>query len=213
MQTGSGKKAQLGEISRQGRGGSIGAAGIVMVAIAAAGCGWIVGRLQTAPAASVAEPDGGTESAALATRHIATHVPVADVDHRAAAAIPAASDAGGGNPPGGLDPELLAASLAGGTDAQRLAALTTALEYDVELPAERLIAAYEHDASDQVRLLAFTTYVDTLATQVDAARAAMQAATGNTSDVVRMEAARRLAELAAYEVQMTLAPTGLEIKP
>jgi hypothetical protein len=138
---------------------------------------------------------------------------VPDVDHRAAAPIPAASDAGGGSSPGGLDPELLAASLAGGTDAERLAALTTALEYDVELPAERLIAAYENDASDQVRLLAFTTYVDTLATQVDAARAAMQAATGNTSDVVRMEAARRLDELAAYEAQMSLAPTGLEIKP
>jgi hypothetical protein len=212
MQYGSDKNTQPGATSRQGRRGLAGPVRLVMVAIVAAGFGWIAGRLQTAPVASVAKPEWRAEPTAPAPRHATTRIPAPNLEHRVGAAVLPAADAGGGTSLDGLDSELLVARLASGTDAERLAALNTALEYDVELPAERLIDAYEHDASDDVRLLAFTTYIDTLATQVEVARAAMHSATGNASRAVRAEAGRRLDELTAYEAQLTLAPAGPDFK-
>lgn len=100
------------------------------------------------------------------------------------------------------DPERLLQALVNGDDAERLAALHTALENDVEVPPERLIAAYQYDASDELRLLAFTTYIDSIATRVEFARDAMQSATANSSVAVRDEATRRLEQLVAYEAQL-----------
>jgi hypothetical protein len=101
-----------------------------------------------------------------------------------------------------LSPEYLATQLTQGTDHQRLAAITTALQNGVELPPDLLINAYFNDASDEVRLLAFTTYIDSMSDDVELVRSALQVATNNSSSTVQAEALRRLNELTAYEAAM-----------
>ena len=59
-----------------------------------------------------------------------------------------------------INAEDLATAFTLGTDSERHAALTKALQYDIELPPDLLINAYVNDPSDDVRLLAFTTYID-----------------------------------------------------
>lgn len=98
-----------------------------------------------------------------------------------------------------VSPESLAIEFASGTDGERLAALTQAVQYNIELQPDILINAYVNDPSDDVRLLAFTTYIDSVSDEVEVVRAALQSATNNTSPIVQAEADRRLVELTTYE--------------
>lgn len=95
--------------------------------------------------------------------------------------------------------ESFATEFSNGTDGERLAALTQALQYGIEIQPQLLIDAYLNDPSEDVRLLAFTTYVDSVSDEVEVVRAALQSATNNTSPIVQAEADRRLAELTNYE--------------
>jgi hypothetical protein len=104
-----------------------------------------------------------------------------------------------------IDAEDLATAFTIGTDSERHAALTKALQYDIELPPDLLINAYVNDPSDDVRLLAFTTYIDSVSDDVELVRAALQSATNNTSPIVQAEAYRRLDDLARYESGMAAA--------
>ncbi len=170
------------------------------VALVAGAGGWMLGRLQ-APAAGPVQATFETEPA------IATAGPSKHLAAAGAVADPLVETPG--FPPyrqyGTPGPDAVIAALQSGDDAARTAALESALAYDIGLPPEVLADVYEHAGDEELRLLAFTTHIDSLATDVEAARSVMQAATGNTSAGVRAEAERRLGELAAYELQLMYA--------
>ncbi len=103
-----------------------------------------------------------------------------------------------------INAEDLATALTFGTDTERLAALTKSLQYDIELPADLLINAYVNDPSDDVRLLAFTTYIDSQS-DVEVIRSALRSAMNNTSPIVQAEAQRQFDELTSYEAAVAAA--------
>ena len=177
--------------------------GFVLIAIIAALSGWTLGRrdsevvvgsdpastLQASPAAHTVAST--TDASRIAASRIATNV---------AAQCAPAPDA-----PAPTTASELVTALTSGTDSERQAALTKALQYDIEIPPDLLINAYVNDPSDDVRLLAFTTYIDSVSDDVEAARAALQSATNNTSSIVQAEAYRRLDDLARYEAGLAAA--------
>ena len=97
-------------------------------------------------------------------------------------------------------------ALQNGSDNQRHAAIIQAQQQDFELPPDLLINTYVNDASDEVRILAFTAYIDSVSDDVEVVRAALQSATNNTSALVQEEAYRRLDELARYEDAVAATP-------
>jgi hypothetical protein len=100
---------------------------------------------------------------------------------------------------GVVDTEFLERTLAEGTESERQAALTQALQAGIELEPEVLRQTYGSDPSESVRLLAFTTYVDTVSDDRAEVRAALQSGASNGSPAVQAEAQRPLAELEQYE--------------
>lgn len=111
------------------------------------------------------------------------------------------------------DPDAVVNALRGVDDSQRLAALETALAYDVELPAGLLAELHQQPGSEELRLLAFDRHVDSLATDVESARAAMVSATASDSAAVRAEAYRRLEQLEAYEAMLVSTPAQTGSRP
>jgi hypothetical protein len=109
-----------------------------------------------------------------------------------------------------INAEDLATTLTLGTDSERHAALTKALQYDIELPPDLLVNAYVNDPSDDVRLLAFTTYIDSQS-DVEVIRSALRSAMNNTSQIVQAEAQRQFDELTSYEA--AVAATALQELP
>lgn len=87
----------------------------------------------------------------------------------------------------------------GGSEAERHAALLALLADGGQVPVEVLRQAVENDASDRVRLLAFTAWMDAIVSDVQATKAALDAAQYIPSAAVQAEARRRGDELAAYE--------------
>jgi hypothetical protein len=150
--------------------------------------------------------------AAHDTGDVAPDASIRNPEAAAAIRVPAALDAAApaiGTP----DPGAVIGAIRGGDESRRLAALETALEHDVELPPGLLVETYEQPGSEELRLLAFERHIDSLATEVENARAAMMAATGSDSAAVRTEAIRRLDQLAAYEAMLVVPPEGSGARP
>lgn len=111
--------------------------------------------------------------------------------------------------PAELSPQELAAlqrNLRQGSDAERQAALVRAGEAGVELPPTLLRQLFETDPSEAVRLLAFTTYLDAVADDPAALRAALESGAYNHSAAVQQEARRRAGEWAAMEDTVAATP-------
>jgi hypothetical protein len=106
-----------------------------------------------------------------------------------------------------VDMELLERTLTEATESERHTALTDALEAaGGDLPTELLRRIYESDPSESVRLLAFTTYVDSVSDDRTEVRAALQSGLYDGSSAVQVEAQRRLAELEQYERALSEIP-------
>lgn len=111
--------------------------------------------------------------------------------------------------PAQLSPQEQAAlqrNLRQGSDAERQAALVRASEAGVELPPALLRQLFESDPSEAVRLLAFTTYLDAVADDPAALRAALESGTYNHSAAVQQEARRRASEWASMEDTVAATP-------
>jgi hypothetical protein len=102
--------------------------------------------------------------------------------------------------------ETLQRHLRQGSDAERQAALVRASEAGVELPPALLRQLFESDPSEAVRLLAFTTYLDAVADDPVAMRAALDSGTYNHSAAVQQEARRRASEWAEMEATVAASP-------
>jgi hypothetical protein len=106
-----------------------------------------------------------------------------------------------------VDAERLERTLVEGTESERYAALTHALQAGVDLPPALLRQTYGSDPSESVRLLAFTTYVDSVSDDRTEVRAALQSGLYDSSSAMQAEAQRRLAELEQYERALAAAST------
>lgn len=84
-----------------------------------------------------------------------------------------------------------------GSDAERQAALVRASEAGLELPPKLLLQLLESDPSEAVRLLAFMAYLDAVADDPDALRAALEIGSYSHSPAVQEEARRRATEWTA----------------
>lgn len=181
-------------------GGGVGRFLVTIAAATAAGFGGgLLARPPAAPADSSAAAVAA-ESGAPAARLFPTALP-------AAAGVPgsAALDA----PANRRSADALVAVIRSGGDDRRLEALETALESAVELPDGLLVSVYEQPGSEALRKLAFETHIDAIASDVEAARAAMQSAAASDSPAVQAEAYARLDLLAAYEANVAEAEARL----
>jgi hypothetical protein len=180
---------------------------VVVIAGIAATCGWAFGRQQqgyvTAAGETTAPKHKTTTDpashVAVSAENFNLHAPPTEARRDKQLQPPKAT-------PSHVTAEQLVTKLATGTNSERHAALTTALRLEIELPPEILVHAYVNDPSDEVRLLAFTTYVDSISNDVDALRAALQDATNNSSSIVQAEAFRRLNELTSFEAAVASIP-------
>jgi hypothetical protein len=106
--------------------------------------------------------------------------------------------------------DALTRTLADGTESERYAALTQALQAGIDVPAELLQQTYGSDLSASVRLLALEAYVDSVSDDRDQVRVALQSALYDGSSAVQAEAQRRLSELERYESLLAeTSPQGL----
>jgi hypothetical protein len=104
-----------------------------------------------------------------------------------------------------VDVEFLERALAEGTETERYAALSQALEAGIDLPPELLRQTYGNDPSERVRLLAFTTHLDMVSDDRTEVRAVVQSGLYG-SPAMQTEAQRRLSELEQYELALAEAP-------
>ena len=172
----------------------------------AAASGWILGRQHNPNVADVeVSPSSDLGELSDPTRLIAQSPDMEGVVTDRTQVEPNATAQESATALARINAEDLATALALGTDSERHAALTKALQYDIEIPPDLLINAYLNDPSDEVRLLAFMTYIDSASRDVEVVRAALQSATNNTSSIVQTEAYKRLDDLARYENGMAAA--------
>jgi hypothetical protein len=180
--------------------------GVIVIAAFAAACGWASTRLHDGEIAEVETRASANHDCSVSPARVAASSPGNYGDESVQTHLeydePAQPPRQGTSP---LSEDDLAIAIADGTESERLAALTKALQHDIELRADVLIQAYTNDVSDDVRLLAFTTYIDSVSDDVEVVRAALQAATNNTSSIIQAEAYRRLDDLARYEAGMAAA--------
>jgi hypothetical protein len=108
-------------------------------------------------------------------------------------------------------PDMVVRAVSEGAESERLAALNMALQEDIELAPEVLQRAYESDPSESIRLLAFTTFVDSVSDDATLVRDTLQSAMLNDSSSVQAEAQRRLQQLDEYE--MAVAQTPPQVSP
>jgi len=190
---------------------------VAAIALAAGGAGWVLGQR---------EPDHRDPASAdgVATR-VAT-LPWAS-ETRAAAVTDSSDDqavtadvVGDGNTTSGagascapadedtgvLDIALLERKLAEGIEAERLAALTEALQSESDVPPQLLQQAYVTDLAESVRLLAFKAYVDAIADDRTEVRNTLESGIYDISAAVQAESRRRLAELDRFELMLAEAP-------
>jgi hypothetical protein len=104
-----------------------------------------------------------------------------------------------------VDVEFLERALTEGTETERYAALSQALQAGIDLPPELLRQAYGNDPSERVRLLAFTTHLDMVSDDRTEVRAILQSGLYG-SPAMQAEAQRRLSELEQYELALAEAP-------
>ena len=105
-----------------------------------------------------------------------------------------------------LDLPLLERTLTEGTETERYAALTEALQSESDVPPRLLQQTYVTDLSDDVRLLAFKAYVDSISDDRAEVRNTLESGVYDMSAVVQAESRRRLAELESFELMLTEAP-------
>ena len=102
--------------------------------------------------------------------------------------------------------EQLRRAMVAGTDAERYDALQQLLSAGFEVPAEQLLAMYTADPSEDIRMLAFTTYVDAVSADPAAVHEALLSGTVNSSAAVQAEARARLVEYARYQEMVAETP-------
>jgi hypothetical protein len=107
---------------------------------------------------------------------------------------------------GEAEQDQLQRAMLAGTDAERFDALQRLLSAGIEVPADQLLNMYTADPSEDVRLLAFTAYVEAVSSDPEAVRAALLSGTVNSSVAVQAEARARLADFASYQEQVAAAP-------
>jgi hypothetical protein len=108
--------------------------------------------------------------------------------------------------PDPADQAHLVDALRGGTEGDQYDSLTQALQLGIDLPADLLRQAFETGPSERVRLLAFTTYLDNTASDVESVREALASGTVNTSAAVQAEARKRLEEFERYQELIAATP-------
>jgi hypothetical protein len=86
-----------------------------------------------------------------------------------------------------------------GSEPERFASLTRALENGIDVPAEVLLETFNATLSDRLDLLAFSTYLDAASGDSTSAREALLRGVNSNSAAVRAEAGRRLVELERLE--------------
>ncbi len=104
-----------------------------------------------------------------------------------------------------VDVEFLERTLTEGTEPERYAALSQALQAGIDLPPELLRQTYGNDPSERVRLLAFTTHLDMVSDDRTEVRAVVQSGLYGSA-AMQTEAQRRLSELEQYELALAEAP-------
>lgn len=105
-----------------------------------------------------------------------------------------------------LDVALLKRTLAEGTETDRRAALTAALQLESDVPPRLLQQTYVTDLSESVRLLAFKAYVDSISDDRSEVRSMLESGVYDMSEAVQAESRRRLAELERFEQMLAAAP-------
>ena len=107
---------------------------------------------------------------------------------------------------GVLDIALLERTLTEGTETERHAALTEALQSESDVPPQLLQQTYVTDLSESVRLLAFKAYVDAISDDRAEVRNLLESGIYDMSAAVEAESRRRLAELERFELMLAEAP-------
>jgi hypothetical protein len=101
--------------------------------------------------------------------------------------------------------------LRSGTEPERFAALSRAVETGLVLPASDLIEVFQGDESDRVALLAFSSHVDSVAEDAGAAREALARGLESGNAAVREDATRRMIEMDSLaRVQARTPAQGLQ---
>ena len=145
----------------------------------------------------------GTTTASFSDRAVLGHV-VADAETTLLSESSCEpSDEGSGL----VDVALLERTLREGTETERLAALTEALQSGFNLPPRLLQQTYVNDLAESVRLLAFEAYVDSISDDRGEVRATLESGVYDMSAAVQAESRRRLAELEQYERMLAAAPS------
>lgn len=108
--------------------------------------------------------------------------------------------------PDSAEPERLIFALRNGTEDDRQAALMRARELSIDLPAGLLRQTFESDSAESVRVIAFTTYLDTATSDTESIREALTSGTFNSSAAVQAEARSRLAEFESYQELIAATP-------
>src|SRR5262245_52043014 len=178
--------------------------GVAALAVTSGAAGWTLGSAQDARDAAAAEVADGCAQRVPHTS--ASSEPNALIEAFADRS-PSAPDRVVGQVPrepadedsAAIDVDLLGQTVIEGTDRERHSALTRALQTGIELPPELLQQTFLSDPSEDVRLLAFTTYVDASSDDRVQVRAILENGVYNDSSAVRAEALRRLEELERYE--------------
>jgi hypothetical protein len=179
--------------------------GVAALVVTSGATGWAIGQAREAhDPASAHTADWRVDAVAhpSATRGTVASIETFADGNRSVHADSVASEMS--CPPADENPtagnaERLERTLVEGTDNERYDALTQALQTGVELPMELLQQVSLSDPSEEVRLLAFTTYIDAVSDDRAEARAALESGIYNDHSAVRAEALRRLDELERYE--------------
>lgn len=108
--------------------------------------------------------------------------------------------------PDSTEPDRLVIALRNGTEDDRQAAIMRAREQSIDLPAGLLRQTFETDSSESVRVLAFTTYIDTAMSDTESIREALTSGTFNSSAAVQAEARKRLTEFEIYQEMVAATP-------
>lgn len=169
--------------------------GVVAVAALSASAGWAFGHAgrdgpDLAPAA-LAAPVIAPSGSGLLRDDVSASAVHFEADT-------ASCDSGEGEADA-VDLEALELTLTYGTGSERYEAFVRALEAGVEIPQGLLWQVYATDLAEDTRLLALTTWADSVAADGAEVRAGLQGAAHDRSPAVRGEAGHRLEELDRYE--------------
>jgi hypothetical protein len=190
---------------------------LIAIALASGGTGWVLGqrepeirgpasadgvatRVATLPGAPKTRLPAITES--WGDQAVSAHV----VGDAKATAGDGASCEPAAEVTGVLDIALLERKMTEGTETERYAALTEALQSESDVPPPLLQQTYVTDLAESVRLLAFKAYIDAISDDRTEVRNTLESGVYDMSAAVQAESRRRLAELERYEVMLTTVP-------